>query len=455
MGMGVKDLTQGKPSRLIFRFAIPVMIGNAFNQFYVVTDSLIISRILGMQALAALGSADWYTFLFISVVQAVAQGFAIRAGQDFGAGDYDGMKKTLAHSLVLSALAAAALTGLALGSLDLMLELLRTPGDVLPMAKSYLFVFFAGLAALMFLSYTSAMLRALGNARTPLIAMIISTVLNIVLDLWMVPARGMPGAAEATIIAQAAGGLINLFGLKETGLVHLDRKYFAWDPQLDKGLLKLSLPMMIQNLLIGLGGMAVQSAVNTFALAYIAAYSCVNKLFGLIELAALSYGYAVTAYIAQNYGAGEKERIRSGLVSGLWIAVATSVVVSVLIFVFGPTITSWYLTGDTEIRAQAQELAVQFQHLLAWTLSLLYILHVMRSALQGLGNTVMPMISGLAEVVVRVSLALGVVKYWGWTAILWTETLSWIGTDLVLVFALRRDMKKLMGPPGQKQTRQA
>lgn len=443
MKSSVRDMTSGSPAKLILRFSLPVMVSNAFHQLYILADSIIVSRMLGVKALAALGSADWYTFMFVSIVQALVQGFAIQAGQEFGAHRQHHLHQTLARSIVLTCAAAVLLTLFATGTLRNILFLLQTPEDVYDLAHAYLLTIFLGLGATTFLNFTSAMLRALGNAKVPLWSMIISTILNIFLDLVMVRSMGITGAALATVISQAAGGFINLYAMMHIPLLHIEKADWKRNEALDGKLLKLSLPMMMQNLLISGGGMIVQSRVNGFDLAHIASYSAMNKMFGLLELAAMAYGYALITYISQNFGAHKPDRIRSGLKSSAIIALITSAFVSLLIVGFGRSIAASFLTGDPKTVEEAANLTVQLLRVLAFTLPLLYLLHVMRSALQGLGNTMMPMVSGLAEIAGRLVLAVWGIRMLGWNAIVLTEPVAWIASDLVLVLSLQKALKKL------------
>ena len=443
MKSSVRDMTSGSPAKLILRFSLPVMVSNAFHQLYILADSIIVSRMLGVKALAALGSADWYTFMFVSIVQALVQGFAIQAGQEFGAHRQHHLHQTLARSIVLTCAAAVLLTLFATGTLRNILFLLQTPEDVYDLAHAYLLTIFLGLGATTFLNFTSAMLRALGNAKVPLWSMIISTILNIFLDLVMVRSMGITGAALATVISQAAGGFINLYAMMHIPLLHMEKADWKRNEALDGKLLKLSLPMMMHNLLISGGGMIVQSRVNGFDLAHIASYSAMNKMFGLLELAAMAYGYALITYISQNFGAHKPDRIRSGLKSSAIIALITSAFVSLLIVGFGRSIAASFLTGDPKTVEEAANLTVQLLRVLAFTLPLLYLLHVMRSALQGLGNTMMPMVSGLAEIAGRLVLAVWGIRMLGWNAIVLTEPVAWIASDLVLVLSLQKALKKL------------
>ena len=370
MKSSVRDMTSGSPAKLILRFSLPVMVSNAFHQLYILADSIIVSRMLGVKALAALGSADWYTFMFVSIVQALVQGFAIQAGQEFGAHRQHHLHQTLARSIVLTCAAAVLLTLFATGTLRNILFLLQTPEDVYDLAHAYLLTIFLGLGATTFLNFTSAMLRALGNAKVPLWSMIISTILNIFLDLVMVRSMGITGAALATVISQAAGGFINLYAMMHIPLLHMEKADWKRNEALDGKLLKLSLPMMMQNLLISGGGMIVQSRVNGFDLAHIASYSAMNKMFGLLELAAMAYGYALITYISQNFGAHKPDRIRSGLKSSAIIALITSAFVSLLIVGFGRSIAASFLTGDPKTVEEAANLTVQLLRVLAFTLPL-------------------------------------------------------------------------------------
>ena len=210
----VKSLTKGSPAKLIFLFALPLMLGNVFQQFYTITDSLIISRSLGMNALSALGSADWYDYMIISVIQSAGQGFAILMAQQFGAGDEKSLQKTIAHSLILVTIITVLATVISVGSLDLVISLLQTPSEIAPMTKEYLFFKFSGLAMAMLLNYCSAVLRAFGNSRTPLFAMVMAAFVNIGLDLLFVPVLGFGIAgAEPVELPQSQSGPLPLFRL--------------------------------------------------------------------------------------------------------------------------------------------------------------------------------------------------------------------------------------------------
>ena len=441
----VKSLTKGSPAKLIFMFALPLMLGNVFQQFYTITDSLIISRSLGMNALSALGSADWYDYMIISIIQAAGQGFAILMTQQFGAGNDKALQKTIAHSLILVTIITVLTTVVSVGSLDLVISLLKTPAEIAPMTKEYLFFKFSGLAMAMLLNYCSAVLRAFGNSRTPLFAMVMAAFVNIGLDLLFVPVLGfgIKGAAIATVIAQGCGGLVCLLTMLKLSCFHPSKEDFRPVEGLHVRLLALCVPMMIQNMMISGGGMIIQSRVNLNPLTFIAGYTATNKLYAALELAAVAYGFAMVTYIGQNSGAHQYRRVRRGFFDAIWIAIATSAVIAVTIIVLRYPLTNMFLNGEGESVVEAGIYARRYLVILNLGLPILYVLHIARCTLQGFGDTVTPMISGLAELAGRVATVFFGVSIFGTDAFFLAEIAAWIASDLVLVGKLVRSFKNL------------
>ena len=440
-------MTEGSPVKLIFFFSLPLMLGNMFQQIYIITDTLIISRTLGVGALAALGSTDWFSYMMISVIQASAQGFAILIAQTFGAGDYRKLRHVTARAAVLSLMMTVLLTGLSLALIRPVMIFQNTPIEVRPMAEEYLTVLFAGMPAMMLLNYTSSVLRALGDSRTPLVSMVISAFLNVALDYVMVVLlhTGVWGAAAATAAGQLLAGLYCLHVMRSLETVHAEKEDYQSDRQLDAQLLKLSWPMMIQNLIISAGGIVVQSRVNTFALANIAGYTAASKLYGALELAALAYGFAMVTYAGQNYGAKKYSRVFSGIRAAIVIGIASAAVIGGLILYTGGNIIGFFLNEEGETALQAAAIGVQFLNLMALTLPILYVLHIARSVLQGLGDTVVPMISGIAECAARMIMAVFVSRLIGWNAMIYAEIAAWLAADAVLFGVLFRRLHQIKG----------
>lgn len=442
-----KNMTDGKPLRLIFSFAIPLMLGNVFQQLYTVMDTLIVGRSLGVDSLAALGSTDWLIWLVLGIITGFTQGFSIQIAQDFGAGQTERLKKDIAHSILLSLIFTLVLLVLSLLCGRPILRFLQTPDKILPIAVSYMNVLFLlGIPVMMFYNLLSSILRALGDSRTPLFAMVIASIVNIVLDLVfiLVFGLGVTGAALGTVCAQLTAGLLCLRVLLRLDIFQLQKKDFTWDHTLTGKLLFLGIPVAFQNSVIAIGGMVVQYVVNGFGVLFIAGFTATNKLYGILEMAATSYGYAMTTYTGQNLGAGKYERIKKGVHTAVLAGIVTSVLISVCMLLFGREIVGAFITGTPEEVELTCQIAYRYLAIMSLFLSTLYLLHIYRSSLQGMGNTVMPMISGLAEFAMRVGAALILPLFYGENGIFYAEILAWIGADMILVTSYYVKQQKLL-----------
>lgn len=440
-----KDMTEGKPLTIMLLFALPLMAGNVFQQLYVIVDTLIVSRALGVTALAAMGSGDWNLFLFPVAASSFAQGFCILLGQRFGARDLPGLNRAFGHCVMLCSLIALGLCAVALGSLGLVLEVLRVPEDIRPMTYQYQFFFLLGIPACMLYNLAASVLRSLGNSRTPFIAMVIAAIINIVLDLLFVYGFHweLIGAAVATGLAQLFAGLFCVYALRRIPEVRLTKASFEREAGLTKTLFKLAIPLVAQMLLIGLGGMLVAYVVNGLGVAFIAGYTATNKLYGVLEVAAGAYGLSVVTFMAQNYGAKAYGRVRKGLRDAVMLSLLTGAVIAVLMIVLGKVLTGAFLSGEGAATGQAHEIAYQYLFIMSLGLPTLYLLYATRSMLQGIGNTLVPMLSGVAEFVMRSAMAFLALFWLGGIGIMLGEVIAWIGADLVLVPAAIRASAKL------------
>lgn len=438
-------MTEGSPTRLIIHFALPLMLGNMLQQVYIMTDTLIVSRVLGINALAAVGATDWLSYMMISIVQAVSQGFAIMLAQDFGADDHEHLHKALAHSIKLALILTVVITAAALVIMNPLLRVMHTKSELMPMASGYLGVIYAGLPAVMLLNFGSSVLRAFGNSKTPLYAVAISACLNVVLDLLFVAVFdfGVEGAAVATVMAQCIAGLFCLYAISRIDWISIKKEHFGKEKGLDWKLFSLSWPMMIQNMIIALGGLVVQSQVNQYDISFISGYTATNKIYGLLEMAAIAYGFAMVTYIGQNYGAHLVDRIKKGIKDACVVAVITSAVIAMGMLLFGRTITGMFLTGEGADVVEAGNVAYQFLTIMSIPLPVLYILYIARSSLQGFGDTVNPMLSGIAECVTRILIALFAVHIFGSTAMLVAEPAAWFAAMLLLIGALIKRIRGL------------
>ena len=449
MAMHVKNMTTGKPAKLLLAFSFSLMAGNVFQQLYVVVDTMVVGKYLGVTALAALGASDWLNWLMLGVIQGLTQGFGIRMAQDFGAGRMEDLKKSVGSAAVLSMLCAAVL--LLIGQLGArpMLMLLQTPPEIIEFSLLYLRILFAGVPIVMLYNLLACILRSLGDSRTPLNAMIVASVTNIVLDYLFVLGFGwgIVGAATATLIAQAVSSGFCFFYIKRITFLKMERTDFYLNRNLSTRLFFLGLPMAFQNAIIAIGGMIVQFVVNGYGVIFIAGFTATNKLYGLLEIAGTSYGYAMVTYVGQNLGAGRMDRVRAGMRAAMGIAMATSAFIAVCMLVFGKYLLGLFISGTPEVVEQTMQIAYFYLAVMSVCLPILYVIHVTRSALQGMGNTVLPMLSGVAEFIMRTLSVIFLPMLLGEIGIFFAEPAAWVGADVVLVISYFVVVKRLTSSP--------
>lgn len=443
--MKTKDMTAGSPFKLIILFALPLMVGNIFQQLYTVVDTMVVGQVLGVSALAALGAADWTNWMMLGIIQGFTQGFSIRISQNFGAGDTRQLKKDTAASAVLSVIMAVVL--LIAGQLCVasVLKLQHTPPEILPDSLLYLRILFAGIPIVMAYNLLSALLRALGDGKTPLYAILIACIINIVLDILFVKifGFGIAGAAAATLIAQLCAAVFCLYAVSRLSLLKPEREDWRPNGGLYGKLMWLGAPMAFMNAIIAVGGMIVQSVVNVFGVIFLAGITATNKLYGLLEIAATSYGYAMVTYTGQNLGAGKPGRIKKGVRAALIAAILTSALISACMLIFGKSILSLFITGMPEEIEAALYIAYRYLTVMSGLLFVLYVLYILRSAIQGLGDTLLPMVSGFAEFFVRTGAALFLPRIFGQEGLYFAEVSAWIGADIILIISYFVRMRQL------------
>lgn len=440
------NMTQGKPLQLLFFFALPLTLGNIFQQLYTLVDTAIVGRGVGMNALAALGTVDWLNWMLLGIAQGFTQGFSVRVSQKFGEGDGIGLKQIVGQSAWLSVLIAVLGAVCSQLGLPLFLTWLRVPEDLLGMAAQYSRIVMGGFPVIVFFNFCSSVLRAVGDSKTPLKAMMISAGTNIVLDCIavFVLGWGIAGAAAATVCSQCLSGIICAHRLWKTPELHFGRQQLSVDPALSGNLIRIGAPMAIKNIIIALGGMTIQTIVNGFGISFIAGFIATNKLYGLLEIAAISYGYSVTTYVGQNYGAGKIGRIKSGMNSAVLLCLATSVVIGVIMIAFGRPITLLFLSSkDPALIAAAGDTAYVYLCFMSVSLPILYLLHVYQAALQGMGNTIVPMVSGVIEFALRVGISIFVGLTGYEIGIFCAEVSAWFGAGIFLMIHYSRQIQSI------------
>ena len=431
----IKNMTFGSPLSLIISFALPLMVGNIFQQLYTVVDTMVVGKALGVDALAALGATDWLYWMLLGMVQGVTQGFGILMAREFGAKQYERLRSVVGSAASLSVLAALLFFLLGQVVAKPILELLNTPAQILNASLLYLRIMILGVPIVMAYNLLATILRSLGDGQTPLLAMIVAALSNIILDLLFVLVFrwGIAGAAIATLIAQGISGVYCLLKIRKIAFLSLKRSDFALRPAMVGRLLSLGSPMAAQNAIIAIGGMIITAVVNEYGVAFIGGFTAANKLYGVLEIAATSYGYAMITYVGQNLGAAEFGRIKTGMRWAVTVALGTSALIAAVMLVFGEPIVGAFISGTTFEIAKATKTGYTYLSIMSICLPILYILHVTRSAVQGMGNTVLPMISGVAEFVMRTGGVLILPAFMGENGIFIAEVLAWLGADLILV----------------------
>ena len=445
MQTNVKDMTTGSPLKLIVTFALPLMVGNIFQQLYTVVDTMVVGKALGVDALAALGATDWLYWMLLGMIQGVTQGFGILMAREFGAKQLRQLRKVVGSSTVLAA--AAALVFLTIGQLITrpILVLMHTPDEILEWAVLYLRIMFLGIPIVMAYNLLASILRSLGDGQTPLKAMIVAALSNIGLDLLFVLGLGwgIAGAAAATLIAQGISCIYCFTKIRKIEFLEMKREHFVIKAAMAGRLLALGSPMAAQNAVIGLGGMIITSVVNGYGVAFIGGFTASNKLYGILEIAATSYGYAMITYVGQNLGAGNIHRIRGGMKRAVVIALATSLVIASVMLYFGEAIVGAFISGTPQEVLEATRIGHRYLTIMSICLPVLYILHVTRSAIQGMGNTVLPMVSGIAEFIMRTGGVLILPVLMGEEGIFVAEVMAWMGADLILVPSYFLTLRKI------------
>ena len=439
------DMTVGSPVRVILNFTLPIFIGNIFQQLYNMADAVIVGKFVGPNALAAVGSCGTRMFLIIGFLQGLTAGFTVITAQHFGAGNKKAMRQSVASAYILSAIVSVIMTVLSMSMMKQILGWMNTPPEIYSEAYGYIMVICAGIVAQVLYNLLASILRALGNSRTPLFAMLTASVINIGLDLLfvLVFGWGIAGAAVATVIAQVGSCLFCLRALLKIKMLRPRKEDWKLDGAVIKGLLRMGIPTAFQNTIIAVGGMAVQYVVNGLGVVFVAGFTATNKLYGLLELAATSFGSAVAAFTGQNLGAGKIPRIRQGIRSAALMAFVTSLGITAVMLLFGRWILSLFVSGTPEEIKNVLDVAYRYLSVMAVFLSILYMLHVHRSGLMGLGDTVTPMLSGIMEMLMRVGTVWILPRFVGNEGVFFAEVIAWAGAALLLVLVFYGRLHKL------------
>lgn len=441
------DMTTGNPMNIIFNFTLPIFIGNVFQQFYNMADAVIVGKFVGNKALAAVGSTGTIMFLIYGFVVGMTAGFTVLTAQKFGAGDMPAMRRTVAGASFLSLLVGLVLTAAFMAFMKPWLTLMHTPEDIFADAYAYIMIISAGILAQMLYNLLASILRALGNSRVPLYFLILSALLNIVLDLVFIIVfhMGAAGAAAATVISQGVSGALCLvYIVKKMPLLHMTREDWKLSGALLGTQIRIGIPMALQYSITAVGTMMVQASLNILGSTLVAAYTAAGKIEQIVTQAYVAMGTTMATYGAQNMGAGNISRIRQGFKASTVIGVVYAVVSAALVMTVGKYMTYLFVSEDVALIMDSVNTYLVCAGIFFIPLA---IVNIYRNGIQGLGYGLLPMMAGVAELAGRGVVAVIAARQKSYLGVCLASPAAWVLAALLLIgmyyYVVKIDLKKI------------
>lgn len=424
----VNDMTVGKVSESILGFFFPMLCANLLQQIYSVADLAVVGKGIGDNAVAAVGIIAAVSLLIIGFSMGLTNGFSVIIAQSCGSGDHSKMRKTVWQSVKLCAIIALILTALSLIFIKNILSIMQTAPLILSDTLLYGRIIFGGLAITVSYNLCSGILRAIGDSKTPFKAIIISSAINILLDIIFIFAlkTGVAGAATATVSSQLVSVMICLRKIRKTDIMKFEPKDFQSDREISLLLLKNGLPMAFMNSLTAVGCMIMQSYINKLGVDYTSAYSVCSKYLNLFMLPSITAGFAISAFTGQNFGAKKIDRIKAGVRIGLVIAFISCIILGLIMEIFPSQLARLMISGENALKFTAE-----YMRILGFTLVGVNCLFIFRNAVQGMGCPTVPMISGIIEMAVRLAAVFVLVPKFDFIAVAYADAAAWAGALLL------------------------
>jgi len=433
----MKDLTEGREVTVILRFAVPMLIGNIFQQMYTMVDSIIVGRGVGKEALAAVGASFPIIFLMVSLVIGITMGAAVMLSQYFGAKDYVSLKKTIDTAYIFLFLAALLITGLGILLSGPILRGLKVPDEVFPLAKQYLNIMFAGMVFLFGYNTVSAVLRGLGDSKNPLYFLIIATILNIFLDLLFVLVFrwGVAGAAWATVLSQGVSLLAGILYMQRSTheVLHIHLKRIRFDKEIFRTMLRIGLPSGLQQSLVSLGFIALTRIVTPFGTNVIAGYTAASRLDSFAIMPAMTLSVAISTFVGQNLGAGKLERVMKGYLSTLLFAGGIAAAITAVMVLFKVKLIQIFNADPAVVRIGAEYLVIVSAFYVVFTG-----MFITGGVLRGAGDTLTQMFITLCALwFIRIPASAFLASHIGTNGIWWGIPAGWVvGFSISFVYFL-------------------
>ena len=430
-----KDMMIGNPMKIILLFSIPVLLGNLFQQFYNMVDTVIVGQYLGEDALAAVGSTGCIMFLVLGFANGIAQGFGVMVSHAFGAKDFKRLQHYVALSLMLTAIVSAVLSVITvIGSRQLLLWL-NTPENIVGLADSYIRVIFGGILCTMAYNVASGILRGIGDSKTPLYFLIFSSALNIVLDIFLIVVvkMGTAGAAYATVISQGVAAVLCFIVMfRKHDILRTSREDYYWDNQGILRMLSIGIPMALNYSITAIGTMILQSAVNVFGSSTVAAFTAASKVSSIATQTFPTLGTAMATYCGQNLGAGKFKRIYQGMRQAFYLCFVAAAIAALICCCAGPVMLKWFISNPS---TETMSAAMQYLYAISGFMIPLGWIFIYRNGLQGLDHGFIPMLSGVVELVSRFAVIAVAAKPCGYLGVCFADPAAWLVTGIMLLIA--------------------
>lgn len=446
-----KDMTIGNPMKIILLFSIPVLLGNLFQQFYNMVDTVIVGQYLGEDALAAVGSTGCIMFLVLGFANGIAQGFGVMISHAFGAKDFKLLKHYVALSLILTVIVSVVLSTITvIGSRQLLLWL-NTPENILTLANDYIQVIFGGIIFTMSYNVASGILRGIGDSKTPLYFLIFSSALNIVLDVFLIVVvkMGTAGAAYATVISQGVAAILCFIVMfRKHDILRTSREDYYWDNQGILRMLAIGIPMALNYSITAIGTMILQSAINVFGSSTVAAFTAASKVSNIATQTFPTLGTAMATYCGQNLGAGKYERIYKGMRQAFYLCFVAAAFAVLICCLMGPYMVHWFISNPS---AETMHAAMQYLYAISGFMIPLGWIFIYRNGLQGLDRGFIPMLSGVVELVSRFAVIAVAAKPCGYLGVCFADPAAWLVTGIMLLIAYIVWKRRTVASVGKEQ----
>lgn len=446
-----KDMTQGSPLKLILGFALPMLLGYLFQQFYSMVDAIIVGKWLGVNSLAAVGSTGSVNFMIIGFCMGACSGFAIPAAQRFGSGDYHSLRKFVANSVWVAIVFALVMTAAVCLLCMNILEWMRTPSDIIKEAYDYIFIIFLGIPVTYLYNLLSGIIRALGDSKTPVYFLVLSSIINIVLDIVSIGIwhMGVEGPAWATVISQGISGFLCLvYMIKKFEILHIKKGEWVYDWHYVKVLCSMGVPMGLQYSITAVGSVIVQSAVNGLGSMAVAAVTAGSKVGMFFCCPFEALGGTMATYAGQNVGAKKLDRINQGMKAAVLLGSVYAVAACIVLSLFGKTIALLFMdAGEAQILSNVHQFLIVNS---VFYISLC-IVNTFRFAIQGMGFSSFAILSGVCEMIARSFMGFGLVPYFGYIAVCFASPAAWILADVFLIPAYLSCIRKLKRRFGEER----